>query len=271
MRTHFTALPSIAELKKIMVVETIRDIPEAKQNLHYADFSFAKKLLKHFHLPEHYFDRDLTLADIEKENLLEVINTTANDLLERILTSPPEIDLYNAVYDYLAEEDIPQPAELIFVFGAKTPARIEKAIELYHQGLAPKIMLSGGSPFYAKSHISEAEQYLAIALSNGVKSEDIIIETTSVTIPDNVGTSLKQLESTGQKVKSFILINSPYSQRRGWCVFKKHTLEDVKLYRVNSATADQYCRANWYKNPEGVKIIFNELVKLKLTVILNTA
>ncbi len=271
MRTHFTALPSIAELKKIMAVETVRDIPKAKERLHYADFSFAKALLKHFHLPEHYFDRDLTLADVEKENLLEVINTIANDLLERILSSPPEIDLYNAIYDYLSEEDIPQPSELIFVFGAKTPARIETAIELYKKGLAPKMMLSGGNPFYAQSHISEAEQYQEIAINHGVRAEDIIIEPKSVTIPDNVGTSLKQLASMGHTVKSFVLINSPYSQRRGWCVFKKHTLEEVKLYRVNSSTGDQYSRANWYKNPEGVKIIFNELVKLKLTVILNTA
>ncbi len=271
MRTHFTELPSLAELKKIMAAETIRDIPKTKETVHYADFSLAKELLHHFHLPDQYFDRDLTLADLEKDNLLEVINSIANELLEKVLSSPPEIALYNAIYDYLAEEDLPQPAELIFVFGAKTPARIEKAIELYKKGLAPRIMLSGGNPFYAQSTISEAEQYQEIALSKGVKAEDIIIEPKSITIPDNVGMSLKQLKSMGEKVKSFILINSPYAQRRGWCVFNKHTEKEIDLYRVNSSTADQFTRANWFKNPDGVKLVFNELVKLKLTVILNTA
>lgn len=271
MRTHFTALPSLAELKKIMAAETIRDIPKTKETAHYADFSLARALLRHFQLPDLYFDQNLTFSDLEKDDLLEVINTTANELLEKILSSPPEIALYNAIYDYLAEEDSPQPSELIFVFGAKTPARIEKAIELYQEGLAPKMLLSGGNPFYAQSHISEAEQYQKIAISRGVRAEDIIIEPKSITIPDNLGASFKLLASRGQEVKSFILINSPYAQRRGWCVFKKHTLEEVKLYRVNSSTADQFTRANWFKNPDGAKVVFNELVKLKLTVILNTA
>lgn len=271
MRTHFTSLPSVTELKKIIAREQTRVVPQDKTDTHFVNLKIAIELLNAFDLPTDYFTRNWTWEQIDNQNLITQINDVGTQLLSKVLETSQHLPVFDQVYDYLAEEDTPQTSDLIFVFGAKTPARIEKAIELYHKGFAPQIMVSGGNPFYDQQSISEAEKYRDIAIQKGVKPNDIILETSSITVPDNVGASLNQLKASNISIKSWILVNSPYSQRRGYAVFQKHTETDVQLYRVNCPTAQVYSREQWFKNAEGIKVVFNELVKLKLTVIFNTA
>lgn len=268
-RTHFTSLPTLAELQRIMEIEHHRVVPKAKYSTHYADFTAAIDLMKAFDLPTDYFTTEYTEKDLEDKQLLAEVNTLGNQFLEKILNTAEHLSAFDQAYDYLAEEDTPEQADLIFVFGAKTTARIEKAVELYHQGLAHTLMLSGGNPIYGQQALSEAEQYAELAIKAGIKRSDIILEKTSITIPDNVGTSLHQLQEAHFPLTKVILVNSPYSQRRGYCVFQKHTTA-VNIQRVNCATTHTYARDQWYKHPDGIKVIFNELVKLKLGVILNT-
>lgn len=271
MRTHFTSLPSVGELKKIIEKEQARTVPKSKANTHFVDMQVAVDLLDTFHLPTDYFTGNWTWEQLAHQDIITQINSIGNQLVTKILETSQHLLAFDRTYDYLAEEDTPQSSDLIFVFGAKTPARIEKAIELYHKGFAPRMMLSGGNPFYNQQSISEAEKYRDIAIQNGVPPNDIILETSSITLPDNVGASLNQLKAAKIAIKSWILVNSPYSQRRGYGIFQKHTTDKVRIYRVNCPTAQMYSREQWFKNTEGIKVIFNELVKLKLTIIFNTA
>lgn len=270
-RKNFAVLPTIAELKKIIAQETKRPLPREKESIHYADFSSTKNLLNAFELSTDYFNQELTFEDLEKHQLFSEVNILGIKLLANILKNPDNTKIYNQVYDYLTEVDKPKKSDLIFVFGAKTLSRVEKAIELYQNDIASKILFSGGNPFYDQNKKAEAEIYKEFAMQAGVLEQDIITETKSITIPDNIRTSLNQLDTMGMKFKSITLVNSPYAQRRGWAVFKKYTSDSTTIYRVNCATAEKFSRDNWYKNEEGIKVIFNELVKLKLAVILNTA
>lgn len=272
MRTHFSILPTLTELKQIMKKEAPRSIGYGKESTHYADFTSIIKLMNYFALPTTYFVQELTLSDLETDKHLEIINRIANELADHILQSPAPIEIYTEVYDYLAETDAdPKPSDILFVFGAKTEHRIEKTIALYQAGLGKKIWISGGNPHYDPAETSEAEKYQTLALQAGVRAEDIFIETQSITIPDNVGTSLNEMRKQKINPQSITLINSPYSQRRGWCVFKKHTSDQLLLQRVNCETGPNYSRENWFKNEAGINVIFNEFVKLKIAVILNTA
>lgn len=63
---------------------------------------------------------------------------------------------------------------------------------------------------------TDAETLAKFAIKHGIQEEDIILEKTSVTVPDNVKASLNLLESLNIPHHSFILINSPFSQRRGF-------------------------------------------------------
>jgi len=92
--------------------------------------------------------------------------------------------VYAHIQSY-ANQDQAAPADAIGVLGAAeydgrpSPvyrARLDHALELYHQGIAPLIITLGGSGGDAYSEGSVGEEYL---ISKGVPEEDIIAETES--------------------------------------------------------------------------------------------
>ncbi len=274
-RDNFNQLPDLAELKNILSVEAKRDFPEGKDQEHYFDFSPIEKLISHFGLSDDFLRASFTQQDIAEHDLFRKGKMLIESLKQELL--PKELDAEvvkkcNAVYDYLAEEDVPEKVDLIFVFGAKTLLRIEKAIEIYKLGLSDKILISGRGPYYAENQsVSEADIYRRIAMEQGIPSSALITEEESITIPDNVRSSLNLLDDKRVAYSSLILVNSPYVQRRGYAHFKKYLPDTVKLIRVNSGTGDQYKRDTWYKNEAGIDTVLSEYIKAKVAVSLNTA
>jgi uncharacterized SAM-binding protein YcdF (DUF218 family) len=95
-------------------------------------------------------------------------------------------------------------------------------------------MISGKGPNFEKNKsLTEAEEYAEIALQNDVLKQDLILEKQAITMVDNAKRSLNLLEEKNIPYKSIILINSPFSQRRGYAAFQKYTDDNIKLIRVN--------------------------------------
>ena len=157
------------------------------------------------------------------------------------------------------------------MFGAKTSLRAEKAIELYQQGWSRKVIFSGHGSYTNRDSLPEAERGYAFARQAGIPDEDIIVENRSITIPDNVRTSLNLFDRLNFKPTRLILVNSPYSQRRGWCLFQKYLCEDVSVIRHNCQTTTPFSQDRWFQHKTGLEIVLNEFIKMKIAVTLNTA
>jgi uncharacterized SAM-binding protein YcdF (DUF218 family) len=179
--------------------------------------------------------------------------------------------LFDSAYEYLSEEDNLQASDFIFVFGAKTPLRAEKAAELYKKGLGENVVVSGGSPFYQPDEEVGADRYRRILVENGVPQGQIISENRSITMPDNVRSSLNLLDNYGINPRSMILVNSPYAQRRGWSIMKKYLPGSVSLYRVNSDVDQELSKDQWYKQEKSLRVVLNEFIKMRAGVVSNTA
>lgn len=275
-RKHNTELPTSKELASILAAEAQRSTAAGKEFTHYPSFESIIKWLSHLSLPTSFFDQDLPTSELDRHSSVEdikgLVDQMVKAMLDQNVVNNSSKTIYDDVYSYLSEEDDLQKADLIFVFGSKTPVRIERAIELYNQGMADKIMISGGNPYYDKSNsLSEAERYQQLAVEHGIPVKNIITEHSSITIPDNVRSSLNLLDQKEFNLGSIILVNSPYTQRRGWAHFKKYLPESVDTIRVNSATIDKYQKNNWYRNEDGIRTLANEFVKMKVAVTLNTA
>ena len=276
MRTSPTQLPTYKELKKILASEATRKIPSEKANVHYADFSTIIMLLKSFNLPTKFFTENFKFEDFDDDMLFNETLTMFNNLVDNILNTQNDFTkqrLFNNLYDYLSESDKPKKVDLIFVFGSKQTFRIEKAIELYKKGYAQKILVSGRSPSYENENtISEVEAFAQFAIEHGVPKRDLIIEKESITVPDNVKRSLNLLEKENIPHNSIILVNSTFSQRRGWAHFSKMSEVGTKLIRVNvDEVSDTFSRDGWYKNETGTKVIVKEFFGLRMSEILNTS
>lgn len=266
MRKTYLQLPSISELELILKIESKRQIPNEKIYLHYASLEPFIDFLKFLKIETKEISLDRTWREVRIISE-RIINETVNKILNFDLK---EIALLSKrIYQYLSKEDTPQKSDLIITFGAKTTARVEKAIELYQNKFAPKLLFSGDSPFYCKSK-PEAEVYNKISLAAKVCDKDIIVETKSITLVDNVRSSLNLLDKLKFSYKKIIIVNSPYSQLRGYSYMEKYSPIGTKILRVNCLTRDGLKENDWFTNEEGIRYIMLEFYKIWFGLVLNS-
>lgn len=270
MRTNSTQLPEIDELKAIMEKEAWRDPASGKEAVHYPDFSVAVEWLRALELDASLFEQSLSweevlvLGDQLRE---EVIKRTLNRISEHEL-----LNIVKKVTAYLGEADAPEISELIFVFGSQSTSRIHTAVDLWQKGLAPKIFITGGHPFFKETE-SEAEVFKNYAIEHGVPLDAMIIESEAITIADNVRRSINLFEEKGINYSRMILVTAWFVQRRSWSFMMKYIPDEYRLYRVNAPVNPRgdYTENGWFKNENGIRLVFGELVKLRIGVALNTA
>ena len=274
MRTSNIQLPTYKELKDILAFESKREVSEEKINITYGNLKTILDLMRYFKLPTTFFETT-KFEDMENVDIYNEVVKTFNDLSNSILDSnKAKIKiLLDNLYDYLAEEDVLKKVDILFIFGSKSTLRTETAIRLYKEGYAKKILIAGKGPFYElhNNEKTEAEILADFAIKNGIPETDIITEKTSITMPDNVKAALNLLESSNTSHESFILINSPFSQRRGFAHFNKFSKAGTIIFRKNTdSVSEKFSRDGWYKNEEGIKTILKEFFGLRVSNLINT-
>ncbi len=270
-RTDNTSVPDSEELRIVLETEITRPLPPEKVDVHYPEFGTVIKIFDHFGVSSELFTDDA--FDIFKvvDTSIPLLSELVGNILSKELNKQ-EIELFDNAYDYLTEEDIPEKSDVIIVFGSKTPFRPEKAAEIYKKGLCRKILVSGSRPIYeTNTGRSEAEKYYEILVDNGVSDSDILIEDEAISVIDNVRRSLNMLDRLEFDYKKIILVNSPYTQRRGYVNFLKASPDDVTFFRVNSGCSEPYRKENWYKQENTLKVIINEFIKMRACVVYNSA
>ena len=272
-RKNSAELPEVKELETILKREAKRPVAPGKENKHFANFELFIRWLELIGLPTEILNQNLTwqeLVVLGAKAQSQIVSRT----LRMIQEGNTELeDLMRNITKYLGEEDTPQLSDVIFVFGSKSLSRIEAAVNLYNQGLAPKIFISGGMPIYEKREKPEALIFKEWAVEHGVPSESIIIHDTAISVPDNVRGGLNLMDQLGLPYNSIILVIAWFAMRRSWAHMMKYVPQNTKLYRVNSTVTPtgNFTLDGWWKNEIGIKTIFSEFGKLKISEVLNSS
>lgn len=151
-------------------------------------------------------------------------------------TNIPLFRHIETVWQYMQLDHPLEKADCIFVLGSNDPRVAELAIKLYQQGLAPKIIFSGGFGRLTDGIFehSEADTFAAIARDSGVQSEDIIIENRSTNSGENILFSAQRLDELNLHFERFILVQKPYMERRAYATFLKQWPTPVEYAAVTS-------------------------------------
>lgn len=127
------------------------------------------------------------------------------------------------VWDYHRLGHALEPADLLFVLGSHDLRVAEHAADLFHRGLAPRVVLSGGfgvrkaSP-WAKS---EAEMFAEVMRQRGVPASALLLEPRSTNTGENVKFTRALLVAHGLAVQSVIAVQKPYMERRTFATIRK--------------------------------------------------
>ncbi|UNK21343.1 YdcF family protein [Paenibacillus sp. N3/727] len=109
--------------------------------------------------------------------------------------------------------------------------RIDHAIKLYDTGNVKKLIFTGGSG--GEGEISEAEAAQAYALRHGVKTEDILTETTSTITEENLYNA--KIVAERERITSFIIVSDPLHMKRAMVMADDLNLVAYSSPAVNSA------------------------------------
>jgi uncharacterized SAM-binding protein YcdF (DUF218 family) len=117
-----------------------------------------------------------------------------------------------------------EKADCIFVLGSHDLRVAERGAELYLQGWAPLLILSGGLGNFTKDmwQEKEADLFAKVAIQMGVPKEAILIENRSTNTGENIIFTQQLLQDRGLDPQSFIVVQKPYMERRSYATFKKH-------------------------------------------------
>lgn len=169
-----------------------------------------------------------------------------------------------ALWQYLKLGQPLQKTDALLLLGSSDLRVGERAAELYHQGIAPLLLISGGQGRMTEGlfEFSEAETFAKIALDAGVPREAIILETHSTNTGENFRFTQQLLSEKNISLSSVTLIQKPYMERRALATCQA-LWPDIQA-QVTSPQCDflDYCSA-LHPSSEVINLMVGEIERLK--------
>jgi uncharacterized SAM-binding protein YcdF (DUF218 family) len=138
---------------------------------------------------------------------------------------------------FLCVDSGPVKGDVIVVLGGGLHERPERALELFRQQVAPRVLISGaGDDWYTQN----------LLLGGGVPAKALEVEGKSTTTRENALFTIERLRA--ENVHTVILVTSWYHSRRALKTFE-HYAPDIKFYVRPSYFA--FDQAEWSKHGNG--------------------
>jgi uncharacterized SAM-binding protein YcdF (DUF218 family) len=130
--------------------------------------------------------------------------------------------LARKLWDYHHLHQHIQPCDAIFTLCSTDHSTAYRAVELFKQGYGTYVLFSGGLGRLSRhTHVTpEAQLFARIAKEEGVPEDRIIVEDQSSNTGENIVFTLRILKKRGLSLRSFLLVQKPYMERRLYATVK---------------------------------------------------
>jgi len=159
------------------------------------------------------------------------------DLSQEVLSAA------QVVWDYHRLDHDLVPADLIFVLGSHDLRVADRAAELFHLGLAPQMVMSGGYGNFTKGVFSEpeADRFAQRVVELGVPRKQIWIENRATHTGENVTLTRDLVARRDYSVESLIAVQKPYMERRTFATLRKQWPEVGVRVTSPRCSLSEYC------------------------------
>ncbi len=170
---------------------------------------------------------------------------------------------FHCISDFIfAESKILLPSDIILVPGSDCMELAIRAAELYNEGLAPTVLISGGYNPIIPDYASESEFLMSTAVSNGICSEAVILESEARNTFENAVLSWKIIEQRGLKPKRCLLVCKAYHSRRALLTYQARFPANMKFCISTVEDYKKINKLNWFQTDTGIKTVMTEVVKI---------
>lgn len=164
---------------------------------------------------------------------------------------------------FLVVSEKPRRCDAIVILSGETVPRVAKGVELYKEGYAGLIIMSGGGRLTSK--LTDADLMRIEAGDLGVPESAVLIEDRSESTYENAVNVRKIAIDRG--IKSFLMVTSNYHTRRSRLVFSR-VFRDTGVEVITVSAPDpKFSPSSWWKNHEGQQKALTELANLAVYMI----
>jgi uncharacterized SAM-binding protein YcdF (DUF218 family) len=158
---------------------------------------------------------------------------------------PDVLQPLSVVWEYMKLVHAPQPVDVILTLGSFDPLAAIRAAELWREGWAPIIVMSGGIAHKGTLLDSgwdrtEAEVFADVAMKQGVPREAILLEADAQNTGENFSNTRVMLDTMGIPVSRLIAVAKPYMIRRGYATGRMAWPNVDILMQCEDITARDY-------------------------------
>jgi uncharacterized SAM-binding protein YcdF (DUF218 family) len=152
----------------------------------------------------------------------------------------------------------PQPSDVIIVLGGEEKGeRTLKGVELYKQGIAPKVMLSDGTTMSWRT--TAMREMYDLAVLRGVPEADLIQEDRSRSTYENAlytRTLMRQLD-----YDSAVVVTTDWHAKRSAYIFKKvYASTGIELHYCGTPS-EKSAFTDWWQDGEKTQVVLTEWAK----------
>lgn len=156
----------------------------------------------------------------------------------------------------LVLDEQPQKADVIIVLAGDRGMRTERGVQLWHEGYAPYVMVSGGSVYHTTSIASLMMKH---AIELGVPAKAIILEEEADSTYQNALYTKNLMKEYG--FSSAIVVSSDYHMQRVRYVYQQ-VFKDTDIKFIYCASQDSNFNSDhWWINNRSMMITINEYIK----------
>ena len=173
--------------------------------------------------------------------------------------------LARQLWDYHHMDHQLEKADCILALGSHDLRVATRAADLYLEGWAPLVIMSGGLGNFTQNMWTEkeADKFAAIAIQKGVPAQAILIENRSSNTGENIMFTQQLLKSSGLDPHSFIVVQKPYMERRSFATFKMHWPDKELIVTSPQIHFDEYANAE-IPLEKVINIMTGDLQRIKL-------
>lgn len=169
---------------------------------------------------------------------------------------------FDSITDFIFLETELASADLILVPGGSSPELMERAAELYLQGLAPLILPSGGYNNRIQDYPSEWEFLRQIAVERGVPDEAILREDRATHTFGNAQFSWQVITEQGLKIEKIIMVCKAFHARRALMTYQTVFPLDIQFYIAPVVDYRGVRKEDWFLDPVRIQKVMSEVVKI---------
>ena len=158
------------------------------------------------------------------------------------MIAPEILSLARQLWDYHHMHHTLVRSGCILALGSHDLRVADRAAELYLQGWAPLVIMSGGLGNLTKGMWTEPEanRFADIAIQKGVPAGAILIENKSTNTGENILFTARLLKEKELNPDSFIVVQKPYMERRSYATFKKHWPDKKVIVTSPQLSLEEY-------------------------------